>query len=127
MTDSTRKKNNWVFRYRAKFVSAARFAGWNRKQQQTYLDMRRDQLKEINERFRNGFDNKVLSQIDKMSNARQYRKIQRELKVKETAFNRMDDLAYDQRVWCMIGHKHPSQRTLEEWIPDLLRRNPKDL
>lgn len=126
MTDS-KKKTRWVLRYRTKFVTAVRFSCWNRKQQQAYLEMRRDQLKEINERFSEGFDNKVLSQIDKMSNARMYRKIARELKVKETAFNRMDELAYDQRVWCMVGHKHPSQRTLEEWVPGLLQRNPKDI
>ena len=125
MTDS-KKKTRWVLRYRAKFVSQVRFACWNRKQQQAYLDLRRDQLKEINEWFQCKSD-PPKSQIEKMSNARRYRKIERELKVKEQAFNRMDDLAYDQRVWCMIGHKHPSQRTLEEWIPGLLQRNPKEL
>lgn len=126
MTDSSKSKSNWVLRYRAKFVSAVRFSCWNRRQQQSYLDMRRDQLKEINEWFQTKSD-PPKSQIDKMSNARRYRKIERELKVKEAAFNKMDDLAYDQRVWCMIGHKHPSQRTLEEWIPGLLQRNPKDI
>ena len=126
MTDSDKVKNSWVLRYRAKFVSTHRFTCWNRRQQQAYLDLRRDQLKEINEWFQGDFD-QAKSQIAKMSNARRYRKIERELKVKELTFNRLDDLAYDQRVWCMVGHKHPSQRTLEEWVPGLLQRNPKEL
>lgn len=124
MTDS-KEKTKWVFRYRSKFVSSVRFSCWNRIQQQAYLDLRRDQLKEINEWYNSSAITKT--QIEKMSNARRYRKIARELKAKETSFNRMDDLAYDERVWCMVGHKHPSQRTLEEWIPGLLQRNPKEL
>lgn len=55
-----------------------------------------------------------------------YRKIQRELRSKQSQFDRMDKLDYVER--CRLSELHPAQTTLERWSPSVCSSGPpKDI
>ncbi len=127
MTTSPEKKNQASFptKFRSKFVSMNRFRGWNRRQQQTYIDLRYSQLKDIQDRLspENG---EVLTMSAKHSNALLFNKIRRELKYIVPIFDGLDKLHYDERVWLEVGHKHRDQATLDRWVLISYSKTPKD-
>lgn len=123
MTDSEKVKPTWVRRYADRFVSITRFKCFNRRQQQAYLDMRENQLKQITKRF-DCEENAKLSPMEKKSNANLFTKTKRELKSKWMVFNDLDRLWNDERVWLQVGHKHRHQTTLDQWVVALVKERP---
>lgn len=120
MTTSQKGIKNYIARYKGKFASIDRFRGWHRNTQRAYLDQRLGQLEEIIHRVnvhpsRNDSDEKV-----------RYRKIQRELRSKQTQFDSMDRINYAERR--MLEDLHPCQVTLERWTISVCSdRSPKDI
>lgn len=118
MTTSVKKGiKQFIARYKGKFATMERFQGWARNVQQAYLWQRQEQLEEIikdvNRRpSRNDSADKLM-----------YRKIQRELKSKQTQFDRMDRLDYAERR--QLSDLHPSQTTLEAWTISVCSTGPQ--
>ena len=118
-------KTKWINRYRNKVASMYRFEQWTRRQQLAYIDMRKVQLDDIEERFRLG----TMTSIQKHSNAVLYNSINRELKSKCVRFNALDQAFAQERIWLMVGHKHRHQTTLDKYgvICSSLSITPKDI
>ena len=109
MTDSSKGINNYIARYRNKFASMERFRGWHRNVQKAYIRMRQAQLEEI---IKDANDKPFhrSEQADKL----RYRKIQREMKSKDTQFALMDRLDHRERL--AMGLLHPTQTVLERFF-----------
>lgn len=88
-----------------------RFEQWTRRQQLAYIEMRKQQLDDIQERFAQG----EMTSIQGHSNADLYNSINRELESKCIRFNALDRAFARERVWLMVGHKHRNQTTLDKF------------